>query len=420
MFPVIASAQDYSFTMWPYGGTFSSASGACQQAASSVNSASITGHPVSNQWNCTTDRFSDHAQDTIYVVLHGDTCPLGKTFNEQLGSCDEPVQDKCSTLKDTKTPFTFNSSSDMPPQTVNVDGCSAKVTQATCSYVSAGKASCRGTASYSGDKGPANSFGDVAACSGECPEPSVPAEKKNQDCVYVTNGNGISSCTAENYQSSPGKAQCGDVNGTYTCIENPKATSTKTTTSSTKTPTSHSDGTMTVVKDDVVTQITCKGKTCTSTTSNSSGSVTTNSNGQVTGGSSSCTGPNCSSSGVADGSGKADEGKDDEGDDGDSPTAGVLKDPTNGSFEGQGDDWDKKIVDSKKALKDGLDKLKSNFKPMGDVSLNGGSKLYCPPPVTVLDHQFDICIDKYADSLSWISDAILALCAMIALLIVFS
>ncbi len=362
------------------------------------------------------------------VTRFGDSCPVGATYNTVTGSCDSPPEDKCAAKKGKTANFVFNSNTDMPPQTVPVDGCMGTVTKAKCSYISAGKAVCNGTVEYSGVSGTPTSIGDASECAdGVCPDKSLDPEKQSQDCVYITNGNGVSTCSAQNYESNPGKAQCGDVNGAYTCIENPKANSTKSTLASTKTSTSNSDGTVTIVKDNTVTTITCSGKTCTSVVTTSKGTTTTNSSGQVTGNNSSCSGKDCSATGEAtpstgSGSGNGAGNGDGEGEegDGDSPSAGTLTDPVNGSFDGQENEWDSKINEAKTKFQDAIGKLKDTFKPMGDVSLNGGSKLYCPPPVEVLGKSFDICIDKYADSLSWISDAILALCAMVALVIVFA
>jgi hypothetical protein len=355
------------------------------------------------------------------ITRTGDSCPVGTVYNSVTGGCAS--DNKCSSLKDTElSAFRWESNTDDPPSTISNDGCEASVTQARCSYVSSGKAVCTGRATYTGNKLDKNPKGNVADCSGSsCTEGSPQPETKNQDCVYSSDGSGSSSCTATNSQSNPGTSQCGSVNGTYTCIENPKATATSSTLNSTKTPTSNANGTLTIVQDDTVTTVKCSGRSCTSTSSSSHGTTVTNSSGQVISHDSTCTGKSCGSSGqVSTGGSGNGTGDAEEGDDGDSPSAGKLVDPTNGSFDGQGDDWDSKIEKAKKEYKDGIDKIKDSFKPMGDVSIGGGSKLYCPPAVTVLGKNIDFCLDKYASSLSWISDAILALCAMIALIIVFT
>jgi hypothetical protein len=358
------------------------------------------------------------------VETTGDSCPSGTVFNSVGGSCDAPPEDKCSALKDTAIPsFKWDSNSDFPPASISSGGCEATISKGKCYYASVGKAVCNGTATFTGKPLDSNPGGaQVSDCTGsDCTTGSPQPETNNQDCVYSSNGSGSSSCTATNSQSTPGTAQCGSVNGSYTCIESPKATLTSNTISSTKTPTSNSNGTLTVVQNDTVTTVKCSGKSCTTTTSSSSGTTVSNSSGQVISHDSTCTGKSCGSSGQVSSGGTGNgTGDAEEGDDGDSPSAGKLVDPTNGSFDGQGDDWDSKIEKAKKEYKDGIDKLKDSFKPMGDVSLNGGSKLYCPPSVTVLGKNIDFCLDKYASSLSWISDAILALCAMIALIIVFS
>ncbi|WP_346830891.1 hypothetical protein ABDX87_28535 [Pseudomonas abietaniphila] len=357
------------------------------------------------------------------VYRKGDSCPVNTTYNSVTGACDAP-SNPCASKKDVAIPsFKWDSNSDLPPSTISSGGCEATISKGKCYYASIGKAVCNGTATFTGNQLASNPNGaQVSDCSGDaCASGAPQPEKKSQDCVYSSNGSGSSSCTATTSDSTPGTAQCGSVNGAYTCIESPKASLTSNTISSTKTPTSNSNGTLTVVQNDTITTVKCSGKSCTTTTSNSSGTTVTNSSGQVISHDSTCTGKSCGSSGqVSTGGSGNGTGDQEEGDDGDSPSAGTLTDPTNGSFAGQGDDWDSKIEKAKKEYKDGIDKIKDSFKPMGDVSIGGGSKLYCPPAVTVLGKNIDFCLDKYASSLSWISDAILALCAMIALIIVFS
>lgn len=118
------------------------------------------------------------------------------------------------------------------------------------------------------------------------------------------------------------------------------------------------------------------------------------------------------------GSGNSGDGDDDQG----SGNAGSLTDPSNGSFDGQASDWDGKIEKAKKDFKDGLDKMKDSFQPIGQVSLGGGAgQLYCPPAVQIpyLNRSISFCADNYAGSLSWLASAIYAGCALIALFIIF-
>jgi hypothetical protein len=98
----------------------------------------------------------------------------------------------------------------------------------------------------------------------------------------------------------------------------------------------------------------------------------------------------------------------------------MLTEPKHGNMDDWGNEWDQKIKDAKGDFKDGLDKLKNSFQPMGDIDLGGGGgKLFCPPSVTVLGKSISFCMDQYAGSLSWLAQAILFLCAATALMIVF-
>lgn len=358
----------------------------------------------------------------------GDSCPSGSTYEENTGQC-KGAENKCAILKDTAVPgFRWKSASDMPPATISVNGCAANVTKARCAYLASGTAECTGTATLTGEKLESSPVGSTSECTSDDCKPSLAPEKKNEECVYVSLGNGVSGCTATNSESNPGNSDCGTVNGEYKCIRNPKATSVENKLDSKKTEKSNTDGTVTTVKDNTLTTKKCVDQSCTTSTTNSKGTTTTDANGNKTGETSTCTGANCNGKGETNGTGddnKAgdDDGKDDEGDEEegtDTPPVTPIKAPEKGNLDGEADAWDTKIADSKTELKDSLAKVKDSFSPVGDVSLGGGGGgLYCPPPVAVLGGTFDICMDKYADKLSWIGSAIYAAFAIIALFIIF-
>jgi len=257
-----------------------------------------------------------------------------------------------------------------------------------------------------------------AACDGGVCEP-VKEETSVTDkpCVYSGSGDAVS-CTSETETQKDGKQSCGTVNGVRTCVfSQPSSNGIKI--DSTVKTTSNSDGSKTSVKTDNATKTTCTGiNKCSTTTSSTTTTTKTNGSGQTISTDTKCTGT-CGSSGtgIQPGSGSGNGSGDGEGD-GSGDGAG-LSDPENGSFDGEGDIWDQKIADSKTELKEGLSKLKEAFTPIGNISLGGGGVLYCPPAVSVLGASIDFCLDKYAGSLSWIASAIYALCAMLALWIVF-
>jgi len=356
-------------------------------------------------------------------------CNSSQEWSNQTGQC-QVAQNKCEILKDTELPaFKWSSPTDDPPQTISIKGCAATITRARCAYLASGKASCTGTATMTGKEMPASPKGTSETCeASDCMADAPKAEKQNQECVYVSSSAGTSSCTAISSENNPGNSDCGEVNGSFVCIRNPKATSITNKLESTKTEKSNTDGTVTTVKDNTLTTTKCVDSSCSTSTTKSKGTTTTNSNGQTVGQTSTCTGANCNSKGETNGTGdsnKADDGKgdDDEGEEEgtDTPPVTPTKRPDKQTLDGEADAWDTKISDSKTELKEALSKIKDSFSPVGDVSLGGGGGgLYCPPAVTVMGASFDLCLDKYADKLSWIGSAIYAVFAVVALLIIFN
>lgn len=362
-------------------------------------------------------------------VRGGTGCDSGTAYDSSTGSC-KPT-DTCAARKDQSiASFTFKSSSDLPPAVTSINGCAALVGKAKCYYESVGNAVCNGTATYTGTQLAAETTSTSYECNaGDCFSGKPEPQRTKEDCVYVSNGGGKQSCSATSFESNPGIAQCGTVNGAMTCIENPRATSVKDVLQSVKDSVSNPNGTLTVVKDNTVTTVSCSGRNCTTTVTTSKGTTVTDSSGNVVSNGSSCSGTGCSSSGEAgtgshSGSGTGSSGSgtgntEDPAQQGGQTTT-TLKEPGKGNFDSAGTEWDGKINDAKKALTDGVEKLKDSFSPLKDLNLSSGGKLYCPPPAVVLGKSISFCIDQYASDLSWISAAVLLICACIALMIVFT
>lgn len=357
-------------------------------------------------------------QGPLSFIRNGDSCSGGGKFDTTTGLC--AAANKCAILANTPVPsYKWQSSTDTPSATISVNGCEATVSGVSlCKNTSSGIYSCSGTATLTGNELAASTTATASSCdSAACTASDPVAETKNQDCVYSSSADGKSTCSASSSTSNPGTTSCGTVNGAWTCIENPKSTSVASTLNSTKTQTSNTDGTVTVVKDDSLSTTTCNGvRNCSSSSSSSTGTTVLNSSGATVSSSSTCTGGKCTSSGTTL---SPSDSVSDEQDDGTSPTTTSLKAPTKGSFDGQEADWDSKIEKSKADLIAGLSKFKNVFSDVGGLSLSAGAKLYCPPPVEVLNTSLSFCVDEYASSLSWISYAVLLLCAGIALFIVF-
>lgn len=306
--------------------------------------------------------------------------------------------------------------------TISTTDCVAKGTT--------GAVECNVIGKYSGKVSNKTNVVDAkdASCPGGVCDPILPSSNtKNDPCVYSGSGDSVS-CTSNIDSSKDGTQKCGTVNGVMTCVTVPPSSNGIKIDSTVKT-TSDSEGGKTAVKTDNATKTTCTGiNKCTTSTSTTTTTTKTTSSGQTTSTKTDCKGT-CSSSGTGitsgtpsgNGNGEGEEGSGDcKTEDCGSGGGGSLKDPDNGNFDGQGSDWDKKIEESKGKFKDGLAKMKQAFSPIGDVQLGSGAgQLYCPPAVSVFGHSIDFCLDKYTDSLSWLAAAIYAVCAVVALLIVF-
>jgi len=399
------------------------------------------------------------------VSRYGDSCPTGTALSPTTGQCLSTAKDgeKCADQTGSKGPddpmifdgkqgkcVPFSESSDEPtckylagkgssgtayqiagtwdggvpsaPPSFAQSGTSCEVSVVStsdCVTDVKGSVLCNVTGKLTGNVNNQTNVIDAkdAACDGGVCEP-VKEETSVTDkpCVYSGSGDAVS-CTSETETQKDGKQTCGTMNGVRTCVNKPPSSNGIKIDSTVKTS-DNADGGKTSVKTDNATKTTCTGiNKCSTTTSSTTTTTKTNGSGQTTSTDTKCTGT-CGSSGTGIQPGSGSGGSGDGEGDGSGDGAG-LSDPENDSFDGEGDIWDQKIADSKTELKDGLAKLKEAFTPIGDITLGGGGELYCPPAVTVMGRSIDFCLDKYAGSLSWISAAIYALCAMVALMIVF-
>ncbi|WP_282367856.1 hypothetical protein [Pseudomonas sp. PS02290] len=265
-----------------------------------------------------------------------------------------------------------------------------------------------------------------AACPGGSCDPILPTSTTKSDpCVYSGSGDSVS-CTSHTESAKEGTQKCGTVNGSMSCFTVPPSSNGIKIDSTVKT-TPDPDGGKTAVKTDTATKTTCTGiNKCSTTVSTTTTTTKTNGAGQTTGTKTDCKGT-CGSSGTGitpgktSGNGTGDEASGDcTSEDCGSGGAGGLTDPENGNFDGQSSDWDKKIEDGKKDLKDRIDKMKTAFDPLSQANLGGGGgQLFCPPAVEFYGHSITFCLDQFASSLSWIAAAVYASCALTALFIIF-
>jgi len=475
LFSSFASAA-YSFKVDGLNTFFTSGFEACQAGAVNKAGPRATGVAVSTfsfpttasyvscQFTYKNEKGADQAGG-VNVYIYGTSCDVGTTYNPGKGSCDQSLADGeiCKDQSGTNTPedpmifdgkqgkcVRASEATELPsckylagkgnpgsayqiagtwdggvpsaPPSFAQNGTSCEVSvvsSSDCVSDVKGNVLCNVIGKLTGNVNNQTNVIDAkdAACEGGvCVPVKEETSVTDKPCVYSGSGDSVS-CTSETETQKDGKQSCGTVNGVRTCVfSQPSSNGIKIDT--TVKTTDNSDGSKTSVKTDNATKTTCTGINKCSTTSSSTTTTTkTNGSGQTTSTDTKCTGT-CGSSGTGiqpgSGSGSGDGEEDGSGD------GAGLTDPENGSFDGQGDEWDQKISDSKTELKESLAKLKEAFSPVGDITLGGGGQLYCPPSVTVLGHSIDFCLDKYAGSLSWIASAIFALCAMVALMIVFA
>ena len=475
LFSSFASAA-YSFKVDGLNTVFTSAFEACQVGAVNKAGPRATGVSVSTgsfptgasyvvcNFTYKNEKGGDGAS-SVNVYIYGTSCDVGTTYNPGKGSCDQSLpdgeicQDQSKATAETG-PYIFDSSqgkcvgflrdagpaasckhmssfgsasykvagtweggvpSAPPSFTQSGTNCEvAVVSTSDCITTFEGAVSCNVTGVFSGklNNGSDTTKVQEAACPNNSCNPVEPETSvKDSPCVYSGSGGSVS-CVSDNETVKDGKQSCGTFNGAVKCVTSEPSKNGIKIASTVKT-TDNADGSKTAVKTDNATKTTCTAiNKCTTTTSSTTTTTKTNSSGQTTSTDTKCTG-SCGNSGtgIKPGGSTGDGSGDGEGD-GSGDGAG-LSDPEDGSFDGEGDEWDKKIGESKTKLKEGLAKLKESFSPVGDIAIGGGGQLYCPPAVSVMGVSLDFCLDKYAGSLSWIASAIYALCAMVALMIVF-
>lgn len=414
------------------------------------------------------------------IFQRGDSCPVGSTYDQASGTCKESQKDgeKCSDQtgstgpgdpliyqSSTGTCVLFSKSNDdatcayigslpnnqplgagtaytvkgiwdggvptAPPtftqDTLNCEV--ATVTSSDCITDVPGNVTCNVTGKFTGkstSKPQAPNIKDSGCPAAGC-QPLEPASTANNNPCVFSGSASSTTCTSEQETQKDGQQNCGTVNGVQKCVFTPPssngikiATVVNTTTAD--------DGSKTAVKTDNATKTVCTGvNKCTTSTSTTTTTTKTNSSGVSTSTSSQCTGT-CGSNGTGLGSGGTGTGTGTgsgsgtgEGD-GNGDGSGSLTDPENGSFDPQSAEWDQKITKAKTDFKDAMTKMKGAFQPLADTNLAGGAgKLYCPPPVSIpyLNRSLSFCLDDYAGSLSWLSAAIYAVCAVIAVAIIF-
>lgn len=425
-------------------------------------------HTVARYGNgCTPPAVYDPAKASCKTPVDtaGDTCgekdpttglrPLIDTYGDCVPGylADLPAQCKFlaksagSTTKHFFVQFTTDGNPINPPAP-DVNGCAVKTLDASHCQLPATKstngvslppngANCRLALVFTGEVAN-NGKPGLAAGSGangepgycedpkDCEPPPAPNEKQSQPCTMQIDGEGRQTCTSWDYKGDPGKQDCGQVGGQFTCITKPAQSngidiSTKVETKS------NLDGTTTTTKTDTITQTKCIGaNSCVTNVSNNKSTTIKTGDGKTVSESGQCTGPACAEGGKGDkdGDGISDcvlekcEGEEE----GEAPELTAMAKPTEpGNFDDANIEWDEKIETTREDIAQKAETLGKLFQPIAALNLaTGNQELGCGESFTVPGGaSVSICFGKYESQLGMLAAAVLFICALIALFIIF-
>ncbi|MGY4824854.1 hypothetical protein [Stutzerimonas chloritidismutans] len=355
------------------------------------------------------------------VYRSGDGC--SGEYDTVTGQCKLPEPNLCEAAAGAKTSYYVKTQLDsQPPAIIDVNGCEATFGGIIlCKNLTDGTATCSGTATITGKKtevasGPV--AGEGVECSGaDCEKEAPQPIYETIPCDYTIDENGYKVCTSAATYHKPGTTKCGEVNGTWTCVESPKSVSTDKKTDTKVEEIANPDGSTTVKQTDKTTVTTCEGiKNCTTKDSTTTKEGGTNPDGSPKGDSEKCTGDNC---GVPDDL-KEDVPGDEEGEGTDPVIGGLDKPGEPGNFDDANAQWDQKLEDAKLELSEKIGELGSLFQPIAEINLASGSgTIGCGETFTVLGQSMAFCPGKYEKQLEVLAQVILFICALIALFIIF-
>jgi len=347
----------------------------------------------------------------------------GATYNSATGACDLPEPNLCEAAAGAKTSYYVKTQLDsQPPATIDVNGCEATFGGIIlCKNLTDGTGTCSGTATITGKKtevasGPV--AGEGVECSGaDCEKEAPQPIYETIPCDYTIDENGYKVCTSAATYHKPGTTKCGEVNGSWECVESPKSVSSDKKTDTKVEEIANPDGSTTVKQTDKTTVTTCEGiKNCTTKDSTTTKEGGTNPDGSPKGDAEKCTGDNC---GVPDDL-KEDVPGDEEGEGTDPVIGGLDKPGEPGNFDDANAQWDQKLEDAKLELSQKIGELGSLFQPIAEINLASGSgTIGCGETFTVLGQSMAFCPGKYEKQLEVLAQVILFICALIALFIIF-
>ncbi|MFI8610701.1 hypothetical protein ACIGFL_20665 [Pseudomonas sp. NPDC077649] len=197
---------------------------------------------------------------------------------------------------------------------LDVTNCKAPATRATGTITLGPPAQrCRVAVNFSGEvaEGDSPQFNtsptvpDVCAPGDDCALPDEPVITESEPCSYYADGEGMVSCSSLDYRGVPGEStDCGSVNGEWQCITAKKPTSTGAKIDTTVQTKANPDGTTTVTKTDVRTDVNCTGvNACQSVTTKTTNVTIKDGNGNTVSSSTDCTGAKCGTGKSGDGDG---------------------------------------------------------------------------------------------------------------------
>jgi len=359
----------------------------------------------------------------LNISRYGSQCPTGTAYNASTGICEGPEPNLCEAAAGAKTSYYVKTQLDAdPPSIIDVNGCEATFGGVIlCRNLTDGTATCTGTATITGNKtevatGPV--AGEGVECSGaDCEKEAPQPIYETIPCDYTIDENGYKVCTSAAIYHKPGTTKCGEVNGSWTCVESPKSVSSDKKTDTKVEEIANPDGSTTVKQTDKTTVTTCEGiKNCTTKDSTTTKEGGTNPDGTPKGESEKCTGDNC---GVPDDL-KDDVPGDEEGEGTDPVIGGLDKPGEPGNFDDANAQWDQKLEDAKIELNQKIGELGSLFQPIAEINLASGSgTIGCGETFTVLGQSMAFCPGKYEKQLEVLAQVILFICALIALFIIF-
>ncbi|MEL7559316.1 hypothetical protein [Stutzerimonas chloritidismutans] len=365
----------------------------------------------------------------------GDTCT--GTYNPSTGVCEKPQEDPCKSTTGTLINH-WHKEGDLNKDgtIVNRKGQPSSLCQGSCLYDIPASDGCYTyrTAAPSGIfcSYSYRGVGTTCVASSESPEATTPpatpkpvTETKKECTNKVTDGEGRVhyTCTDTTKYQDPGSMNCGEINGVYDCRKKASGNDPKYTQKDAKKEVTEDvkiDGSKVTDTTTTTTTTTCSGVgACSTTNTTNKNTNVTNADGSSGGESGSCTGDNCGK-GDADGNGvpDGDEGEEEEGG---SPDVNEFPKPgEKGNFDDTSADFDTKIEALKTELGTKAQEIGDLFGLAGDLSLgSGGGDLYCDGSVEILGQTIDFCLDDYRNQLNYIALAVLFVCALVSLFIVF-